>query len=278
MSDSKPPVDASPGWLRLAMEARAPLEYAASLAAWPILSSAPRGDGHTVIVYPPFLGNDLGSQPLRLLLRQLGHDAQGWGQGVNLGPRPAVLDEALAHLQALYRQSGAKLSLVGWSLGGVFARELAKRAPGAVRGVVTLGSPFAQSPHSAGLRKLFTALSGKPSDDAARYAALRVPPPVPTTSIYSRSDAIVGWPCSVAEPGPQVENIEVEASHAGLGLNPMALYALADRLAQPEGAWQPFERTGLRRLFYREPAPAGPPAAAPHSLPPRQVRAAGRPR
>ena len=82
-------------------------------------------------------------------------------------------------------------------------------------------------------------------------AQIRRPPPVPTTSIYSRTDGIVAWRCSLNEPGPLVENIEVHASHVGMGMNPLALYAVADRLAQPSGRWQPFAASGARRWFFR---------------------------
>jgi hypothetical protein len=73
---------------------------------------------------------------------------------------------------------------------------------------------------------------------------------VPTTSIYSRSDGVVAWRCSVQEPAGHTENIEVRASHVGMGANPAVLHAIADRLAQPEGAWQPFHRDGMRRWVY----------------------------
>ncbi len=82
-------------------------------------------------------------------------------------------------------------------------------------------------------------------------AQIRRPPPVPTTSIYSRTDGVVAWRCSLNEPGPLVENIEVPASHVGMGMNPLALYAVADRLAQPIGQWRPFDASGARRWFFR---------------------------
>jgi len=95
--------------------------------------------------------------------------------------------------------------------------------------------------------------SGQRVDDPHVHERLRQAPPVPTTSIYSRTDGVVAWQCSVQEEGPLAENIEVHASHVGMGVNPTVLYAIADRLAQPDGQWQPFERTGLRRFIYRDP-------------------------
>ncbi|PZP30155.1 MAG: alpha/beta hydrolase [Roseateles depolymerans] len=239
-------------WLML-LEGRAPWESLALLASLPWLHKLPQGDGHPVLVFPGLSANDLTTAPLRGLLDRLGYCAQPWGQGLNLGPRAGVLERCQADLQALQRRHHRKVSLLGWSLGGLYARELAKQCPELVRSVITLGTPFTGHPRATNAWKLFEWVSGQRADEPALLERLRQPPPVPTTSIYSRSDGVVSWRCSVNEPGPLVENIEVPASHLGLGLNPIALYALADRLAQPEGGWQPFEPRGARRWFYRTP-------------------------
>ncbi|HET7525746.1 MAG TPA: alpha/beta fold hydrolase [Burkholderiaceae bacterium] len=242
-----------PGLFKLLLEARAPFEYAASLVAAPWLLSAPRGDGHAVLVYPGLLASDLTTRPLRRLLRTLGHDARGWEQGRNNGARSGVLDEALQRLRRIRAETGRNVSLVGWSLGGLYARELAKEAPEIVRIVVTLGSPFTGPREASNARRTYEWLQRGREQSHHRHEDLRTPPPVPTTSIYTRSDGIVAWQCSVETPSPMAENIEVHASHMGLGVNPLALYALADRLAQPEGAWQPFERNGARQRLYPDP-------------------------
>jgi pimeloyl-ACP methyl ester carboxylesterase len=139
------------------------------------------------------------------------------------------LSEALAdRLNTVYQNSdGQKISLVGWSLGGVYARLLAHRFPDRIRQVITLGSPFGGSRRSA---------------DPL--------PGVPSSAIYSRSDAIVPWQIATQTPTDIAENIEVYASHSGLGFSPTVLYAAADRLAQKEGKWQPFKRTPLREPFF----------------------------
>jgi pimeloyl-ACP methyl ester carboxylesterase len=240
----------APGLLKLALEARAPFEYAASLLAAPWLLSAPRGDGHAVIVYPGFLASDFSTRPLRRLLRTLGHDVRGWTQGRNVGARAGTLERALEHVRQTQQASGRRVSLVGWSLGGLYARELAKMAPEGVRCVVTLGSPFTGPPQATNAFRLYQWLHRDHGPAPRLPDELTVPPPQPCTSIYSRSDGVVAWPCSLQSPGPQIENIEVPASHAGLGVNPLALYALADRLAQPEGAWQPFIPRGRWRRLY----------------------------
>jgi pimeloyl-ACP methyl ester carboxylesterase len=243
----------APAWWKLALESRAPFEWGASLAAWPLLAAAPHGDGHAVLVFPGMVASDISTLPMRRLLRWLGHDAHGWAQGRNLGPRPPVLAAALQRIQALRKSSGRKVSLVGQSLGGIYARELAKQAPDDVRCVVTLGTPFTGGARSTNAWRLFEKLNGREHLAPGARAAVRQAPPVPTTSIYSRSDGVVAWQCSVQHSGAQTENIEVETSHTGMGVNALVLAALADRLAQPEGAWLPHDRSGVRRVFYRQP-------------------------
>jgi pimeloyl-ACP methyl ester carboxylesterase len=252
LESAEAPVQA-PSLLKLMLEARAPFEYAASLVAAPWLLRAPRGDGHPVLVYPGFLATDFSTRPLRRLLKTLGHDARGWGQGRNMGARSGALELALQTLRSVHGATGRKASLVGWSLGGIYARELAKMAPEAVRAVVTLGSPFTGPREANNAWRTYQWLHRGQARPPRRQEDLQLPPPVPTTSIYSRGDGVVAWQCSVEAPGPLAESIEVPSSHAGLGVNPLALYALADRLAQPEGAWRPFERSGARRHLYPDP-------------------------
>jgi len=242
---------AAPGALLLALEGRAPWEFAASIAAAPWLRKLPRGDGHRVLVLPGLAANDLTTLPMRTFLKDRGYEALPWEQGLNLGPRAGVLDALRARVRELHRLDGRKVSLLGWSLGGVYARELAKEMPELVRCVITLGSPFAGPPQATNAWWLFERVSGHPEPDAAMQAALRVAPPVPTTSVYSRTDGIVAWQCSLNPPGPLAENIEVHASHIGLGLNPLAMVAIADRLAQDPARWTPFDTGGLRRFFFK---------------------------
>lgn len=243
-----------PGWLHLLMEARAGLEFGAGLAAaLPLLASAPRGDGHPVLVFPGMAASDLSTVPLRRWLRALGYAAHGWEQGRNLGPRADVMAASLACIRALREQHGAKVSLIGQSLGGIYARELAKQASDDVRFVITLGTPFTGGARSSNAWRLFEALNGRDHFAPAVRAGMRQAPPVPTSSIYSRSDGVVAWQCCLQAEGQRTENIEVDGSHTGMAVQPLVLHAIADRLAQPEGAWQPFERRGLRRFAYCAP-------------------------
>ena len=240
-----------PGPLLMLLEGRAPLEYISMLAAFPWLRRLPRGDGHPVMVFPGLGANDATTWPLRGFLRSLGYVTQAWGQGFNAGPRVGVLDRCAADIRNLADRTGEPVSLLGWSLGGLYAREMAKEHPEITRCVITLGTPFTGHPRDTNAWRVYEWLTGTSVSDPDVMAQVRIAPPVPTTSIFSRSDGIVAWRCSLNEPGPLAENVEVPASHVGMGMNPAALYAIADRLAQPIGQWRPFEVSGARRWFFR---------------------------
>src|SRR6201996_393059 len=190
--DAVPADITAPGALLLALEGRAPWEFAASLVAAPWLRKLPMGDGHRVLVLPGLAANDLTTLPMRTFLKDRGYQPHPWEQGLNLGPREGVLDALRARVRMLFEIDRKKISLVGWSLGGVYARELAKEMPEMIRCVITLGSPFAGPPTATNAWWLFERVSGHPEPDAAMQAALRVAPPVPTTPIYSRTAGIVG--------------------------------------------------------------------------------------
>ena len=238
-----------PGLLKLAMEVRAPYELAAGLANLLLTQHLPRGERHPVLVFPGLVASDRSTLLLRSLLWRLGYSPYGWEQGFNFGPRHGVVAGCRARVEEIFTEHETRLTLIGWSLGGVYAREIAKLVPECVRQVITLGSPFKGDPRANNAYAVFRLLSGH-RVDANMIARIGVKPPVPTTSIYSRSDGVVPWQASHQEAQPQAENIVVKASHLGLGFNPMTLYAIADRLAQREGEWRPFERRGLKRLLY----------------------------
>jgi pimeloyl-ACP methyl ester carboxylesterase len=251
--DRAPDPSRPPSRLLLALEVRGVLEFQAFLAAYPLLRRAPRGDWHPVLVLPGLAASDVSTRPLRTYLRAQGYAAHGWKQGPNHGPRSGVETGIDARLAELARRYNRKVSLIGWSLGGVFAREAARRSPDLVRQVITLGSPFANEPKASNAWRLYEALSGRQVDDWPGREAMKLPPPVPSTAIYTRSDGIVAWQGCREQESATTENIEVEGSHSGLGYNPMALFAIADRLALPEGEWRPFDRSGLRGLLYSDP-------------------------
>lgn len=238
--------------LTLAEPGRALGELASFYALRPLLRSLPKGDGHGVLVLPGFMASDTSTAPLRSLLSDLGYQAEGWGLGRNVKVDNARVQAMADSIDQLANKTGRKVSLVGWSLGGVFARELAKQAPDQVRLVISLGSPISDDRNHTNARRLFEWLNGNEPEPMqnGRFRNLGEAPPVPTTSILTRTDGVVHWRGSLQEQGSQTENIEVIASHCGLGVNPAAIYAIADRLAQKEGAWKPFAPSGLASLFF----------------------------
>jgi hypothetical protein len=231
---------------QLLLEGRVFWELQAYWLALPWLQLTPRGDGHPVLVLPGLGVDDVSTLFLRQFLYLRGYNPQGWTLGRNVGPVAMFERRARRRLAALHAETGRKVSLIGWSLGGVYARELGRTAPDHVRQVITLGSPLHLDPKANNLWWLYELISGARLGlgdiDPAVFEQRRNRLTVPLTSIYSRSDGIVAWQTSVEPDGPLSENIEVVSSHGGLGLHPQVLCIVADRLAQPEGAWRPFHR------------------------------------
>ena len=246
---------APPSRTLMFLEGRAISELGAFLGALPLLSLAPRGDGHPVLVLPGLVASDTSTRPLRSFLKSRGYAVSGWGQGRNLGLRHGVQDGMVDLVKELNDTHGAKVSLVGWSLGGLYARQLAKMMPERVRAVITLGSPFASGPKATNAWRVYELASGRSveEEDHRFGGALMGAPPVPTTAIFSRSDGICAWQGCVEQTSATSESIEVDSSHCGMGHHPAAVYAVADRLAQPEGEWSPFDRSGWRSLVYPNP-------------------------
>lgn len=204
----------------------------------------PAGDGHPVVFFPGLATDRRALAPLRNCCEKLGYDVHDWELGFNTGPSGG-LDEWMQglahHVAGLSASSGRRVSLVGWSLGGIYAREIAKLRPESVRQVVTLGTPFAGSGADTNVGWICGQLpGGAPQVDPALSARLKITPGVPTSSIYSRSDGVVAWQACLLQAGRRAENIEVDGSHLGLPWNPKVIAVVADRLSQPEGAWRRF--------------------------------------
>jgi pimeloyl-ACP methyl ester carboxylesterase len=248
-ADTARHIDAPSRLLQL-LELRAAWEFAAGVAALPWLQLSPRGDGHSVLVLPGLVASDSSTRLLRGFLNRRGYDAHGWGQGRNYGPREGVEEAMLLTIDELHRKSGRKISLIGQSLGGVYARLLAAQRPEAIRCVISLGSPVTGHPRASNAWRVYEFTSGQSADDPRRLKQMTKAPRVPTTSIYSRCDGVVAWQTSIQPSGTKAENIEVLSSHIGMAVHPAVLCALADRLAQPEGRWKPFERSGWRALVF----------------------------
>jgi pimeloyl-ACP methyl ester carboxylesterase len=242
-------------WLTLTEPSRGLGELAAFYALRPLLGMLPRGDGHGVLVLPGFMATDTSTVPLRRLFAQLGYEVEGWNLGRNLRVDNERVEAMARCVEKLHQRTGRTISIVGWSLGGVFARELAKQMPEKVRQVISLGSPISDDRDHSDARHLFELINGKRPEPMrkGKFGKLGEAPPVPTTSILTKADGVVHWRGSVQQPGDhaQTENIEVFASHVGLGVNPAVMLAIADRLAQPEGEWRAFEAGNWSWLFPR---------------------------
>ena len=250
---ASPPARPPSSILALAEPSRAMGELASFYALRPFLRLLPQGDGHGVLVLPGFMASDTSTVPLRSLLADLGYTAVGWRLGRNVTVDNARIEAMAGCVDELFRETGRKISIVGWSLGGVFARELAKMMPEKVRQVISLGSPISDDRNHTNARRLFEYLNGREPEPmrGGNFRELAVAPPVPTTSIYTRTDGVVHWRGSIQEDDhAECENIEVLASHCGLGVNPSAVYAIADRLAQDEGEWLPFRARGFAALAF----------------------------
>lgn len=244
-----------PHWLRGLIDGPLATLEAASLVYSPAWFAAlPKGDGHPVMIIPGFAGDDTYNKPLIFFLRQLGYHAVGWKQGRNLGHSqldPHNLGQRVAKLS---QHEGRQITLIGHSLGGVFAREVAKRHPERIRQVISLGSPIGpERTQASALNKVYESLNREPGEtDESRW---HVAPPVPTTAIYSPQDGILDWRvCLQSDGHKQTENIEVCGSHNGLTLNLMVWAVLANRLATPLDAWQPLHKHGMLRWLLRKPA------------------------
>ncbi|MDT5309826.1 MAG: hypothetical protein QOE48_5532 [Mycobacterium sp.] len=237
---------AAPGHLLRALEWRTGVEYLSARLAMRRIAGWPHGDGHPVLVMPGFLAGPPSTQLLRNVLRHLGYRVYDWGLGYNMGYRASMKEALPARLRHIReRAGGRRVSIIGWSAGGIYARELARAFPDDVRFVITLGSPFRGNHEASTAWKVWQLVNrGGDAAEAVSETALgrrEQPLSVPTTCIYSKSDGIVAWQCCTSLPAAETENVEVRSSHLGYGHNVQTLSVIADRLAQPENRWRPFQ-------------------------------------
>src|SRR5712691_74366 len=192
------------------LEGRAISELGAFLGGLPLLRLTTKGDGHPVLVLPGLVASDTSTRPLRSFLKSRGYAVSGWRQGRNLGLRHGVQNAMVDLVQELNDTHGRKVSLVGWSLGGLYARQLAKMMPERVRSVITLGSPFAVGATATNAWRVYEMASGRRADeeDARFGGSLAGAPPVPTTAIFSRSDGICAWEGCREQTSHMAESIE----------------------------------------------------------------------
>ena len=254
-----------PSLLLQLMESRAVFELGAVAAASPLLRAVGRGDEHPVLVLPGFMASDSSTGPLRSILQAQGYWVHGWRLGRNLGPTARIADGIAERLDELHSRHGRRVSLIGWSLGGIYARRLAHSFPGRIRQVITLGSPFrineGDRSAASGLYDRLRHTHVVVQDDLfARDVS--EPLPVPTTAIYTKSDGVVQWWQCIESIGDRRENIEVLGSHSGLGYNPAVIYAISDRLRRPLGQWRAFRPPPGTGMWYPKPANWRPPRSS----------------
>ncbi len=234
---------------------RAILEYGTFFPYHFLKRKQKTGDGHIVLVLPGFMASDYSTRPLRKFLEKIGYTPYGWDIGRNYA-NEHYMDVLLKRVEELYRERIEKISIVGWSLGGVYARQIAKRTPHYVRQIITLGSPFRGinlPNHAAWVYRSIT--NGKTANDIDPFllADLPNPAPVPTTAIYTKEDGIVPWQTCMEQQESDIhQNVQVRGSHFGLGVNPTVLEIISDRLQYKEETWVPFQPSTKieEKLFY----------------------------
>ncbi|MDJ0850639.1 MAG: alpha/beta fold hydrolase [Myxococcota bacterium] len=215
-------------------EALGLLEFPRLVARFPDLARQPRGSGQRVLVLPGYGASDGSTSVLRAYLSLLGYRAHGWGLGRNSGEVTELLPRVVERLERLAREEGGPIRLIGWSLGGYLAREAARERPGAAHRVITLGSPVVGGPK-------YTAVAGAyrrrgvdlDAIEAAVEERNRRPLETPITAVYSRRDGVVAWKACIDRHAPNVEHVEVEATHLGLGFSPDVYRIVAERLLPP---------------------------------------------
>jgi hypothetical protein len=225
--------------LRQLFQRDAPQRTASGARLW-------QGDGQPVLVFPRQGTGPDSTAALREVLSQAGFRVYDWGHGVNRGPGPMGLNRWLRKLEEcvidVFEETQAPVTLLGWGVSGIYARELAKRANPLVRQVITLGTPFNTAADPQRQCKLVGMLdSGPERMPLVVRQRLRQRPPVPCTSLYSKDDGLVRWQQCVDHDSADYEHIEIAgATHDDLAMHPLALEVITHRLAQPEDQWRPF--------------------------------------
>jgi pimeloyl-ACP methyl ester carboxylesterase len=235
-----------------------PVEAAGFWALRPLLRRMGAGDQHPVLLLPGFGTTDESTLPLRWALRSQGYWAHSWRLGRNIGPTSRIVTGMRHRIEELHDQHGRTVTLIGQSLGGIYARHLARETPQHVRQVITLGSPYRMIEGDRSSAQPLWEQVKHLHDGDLRLQDMREQdrPPllVPATSIYSRTDGVASWQTCIDGVREHTENIEVRGSHSGMGINPAVVLAVLDRLGQPEGDWRPFAPPPGLRSWYPKPA------------------------
>ncbi|MEH6548974.1 MAG: hypothetical protein V7711_11075 [Pseudomonadales bacterium] len=245
-----------PGVMQSLLEFRAGVEGIALLGSYRVLLKATPGNGDPVLVIPGFTATDNGTFFLRRYLEKIGYDCYGWELGPNQGLSELQFQQLEQRLDDIYQETGRAVSVIGWNLGGLYARALAGRHSHKVKRVISLAAPFALpslNGVSEALSRLYSHYNSDGDIDALFNNASEFwerSPPVPSSSIYSEGDGVINWRFCLDEPGRQTENIRVMGSHLGLLVNPLVFSVIADRLAEDVEHWRPFAETHRGKFMW----------------------------
>jgi len=231
----------APATSGLIREARGLIELPRLLLRFPGLARQPRGNREPVMILPGYGAGDGSTVILKIYLQLLGYRVRGWGLGRNLGAVADLLPRILKRLASLSRRSDHQtVTIIGWSLGGYLARELARERPDLVRQVITLGTPVIGGPKytvvAESYRKRGIDIDAMAAEVEWRNNATRLETPV--LAIYSRADAMVAWQACIDRQTPNVEHVEVKTTHFGFGFSPDVYKIIALSLAQTRGSRQ----------------------------------------
>jgi pimeloyl-ACP methyl ester carboxylesterase len=225
----------APGPIGLLGEARGFLEFPRLLARFPHLAKQPGGAGERILVLPGYGAGDGSTAVLRAYLGYLGYRPRGWGLGRNRGDVPELIPLVIAKLQALVAREGAPIGIIGWSLGGVIAREAARECPEAVTQLITLGSPVVGGPKYTAVAEVYRRQGVDLDAIEVEIEARNVRPiETPVTAVYTRSDAVVAWRACIDRHSKNVDHVEVGTTHLGLGFSPEVYQIIAQRLARKD--------------------------------------------
>ncbi len=199
------------------------------------LAIAPTANPQLVMLLPGFGAHPMRMRYLARHLEDAGHIAKRWGLGFNWGPTEQNFDAVEARLLELHARHGRKVVLIGWSLGGLYAREIAKRQPQAVAKVVTMGSPFSGSPRANNVWRAYQFITGHSVDAPPVAAELTVKPPVETVALWSANDGVIAPRCAAGRPGERDRAVPVRCTHMGFTYDPQVVQTLLAELENTRG-------------------------------------------
>ena len=211
-------------------EGRGLFEFNSSLLLLPLLMRAPRGDGHPVLTLPGFLASDLSMAPMRRYLKALGYDTYAWSLGRNVGGVGRMRQSLRDLLRRISDSTGRKVSIIGWSLGGIYAREVAKCRPDLVEKVVTLGTPFSGDMRANNVWRIYELVAGHPVDDPPLDIDIAAKPPVPTLAIWSRRDGAIAPAAARGKEGERDRAVEIDSTHMGYAVSKHSFPQIIDAI------------------------------------------------